>query len=252
MDKIRKIFDSLSKFFHLDIGYYIKNSFYLTFAQVVSTGIGLLLSITFTRLLTKELYGQWNYIFSILGFFAILTLPGLNTAVTQSVARGKDKVLIEATKVRFKWSVLGSLALFTIGIYYFVKGNVSLGKYIIIASLFLPFYHNLQIYTSFLSGKRQFKKQAKYPVIIQIVSVSITISVIYLSKNLTLILISNLLSVVLMRGIFFLKLQNILKIQLLKKMQFPLENTSHYKVSRVNLQHGEIKLLLDLYLVFLS
>lgn len=203
MDVLNKILEKIEVHTKLDIRYYVKNSFYLILAQIVSIILGLLLSIAFARLLPKEIYGQYGYIMSIFGIFAIFTLPGMSSAITQAVARGHDRVLIDATEEKFKWSVLGSIALFGVGIYYFLGSSILLGKCFMISSLFFPFYENFQTYAAFLSAKKQFDQVAKYQVIIQVISIPVTALVIYLSRNLMLILITNLFTFSLLRGYFF-------------------------------------------------
>jgi len=198
-----KIVGYIEKYLQLDLKYYIRNYLYLIVAEGVAMVLGLLLSVAFARLLPKELYGHWNYIFSIIGLLAIFTLPGMNTAIIQAVARGHEKVLVEGTKKRFKWSTLGSIGVLGVGIYYFLTGSIELGKAFMVFTLFLPFYENFQTYTAFLSGKKQFDKFAKYRIVTQIVSVLVTVTVIYLSRNLLLILTANLLSFSLLRGYFF-------------------------------------------------
>ena len=198
-----KIVDYIEKYLQLDLKYYMRNYLYLIVAEGVAMGLGLLLSVAFARLLPQELYGHWNYIFSITGILTIFTLPGMNTAITQAVARGHEGVLIEGTKQKFKWSTLGSIGTLGVGIYYFLTGSIELGKAFMVFTLFFPFYQNFQSYTAFLSGKKQFDKFAKYRIITQIVSVLLTVTVIYLSRNLLLILTANLLSFSLLRGYFF-------------------------------------------------
>jgi O-antigen/teichoic acid export membrane protein len=163
----------------------------------------LLLSVTFARLVSQEMYGQWSYILSVIGICAILTLPGMHTAITQSVASGNDRILIEGTKQRFKWSTLGILAMIGIGLYYFISGSPELGKGFLLASLFFPFYQNFDSYEPYFSGKKQFDRLARYRIAVNITAVLITILVIYLSRNLMLIVVSYLFSFSLLRGYFF-------------------------------------------------
>ena len=200
-----KFIDRIGKYFQLDLYYYIKNLFYLVAGQGAADLLGFVLSIAFAWLVAKEVYGQWNFILSIVGIFAILTLPGINTAIVQSVSSGHDRVLVKGAKQKFKWSILGTIATLGVGIYYFLSGDALLGKSLIIASLFFPFYHSLQIYASFFSGKKRFDKVAGYRFIIHAVSILATIAVIYLTRNLILILGTYLLSFSLLRG-FFLRL----------------------------------------------
>ena len=123
---IGRYISRIGNFIQLDLDYYIRNSFYLITARGVIMACGLLLSVTFARLVSQETYGQWNYLLSIIGICAILTLPGMNTAITQAVATGNDRVLIEGTKQRFKWSLLGSLILAGDRLYYLLVDNTGL------------------------------------------------------------------------------------------------------------------------------
>lgn len=202
-DRIVSVIDKLGNYVHLDLRYYIRNISFLTFAQVVTVGCGVLSSVAFARLMPKEVYGQYNYILAIIGALAIFSLPGMNTAIAQAVARGHDRVLVEGTKERFKWSVLGSIALFGVGIYYFLNDSTLLGKSFMISSLVFPFFENFQTYGAFLSGKKQFGKAAKYEAIAKVISTSVTVLVIYFSRNLLLILAAYLVSFSLVRAYFF-------------------------------------------------
>jgi len=200
---IGRYISRIGNFIQLDLDYYIRNSFYLITARGVIMACGLLLSVTFARLVSQETYGQWNYLLSIIGICAILTLPGMNTAITQAVATGKDRVLIEGTKQRFKWSLLGSLILAGVGLYYLLVDNTELGSGLLVAAFFLPFYQNFDSYMAYITGKKQFDRLAKYQIITQVAAILVTVLVIYLSRNLTVIVVAYLLSLSVLRGYFF-------------------------------------------------
>jgi len=198
-----KLLDRIGKYLQLDLYYYIKNFLYLVTARFGTDLARFALSIAFARLVTRDIYGQWNFILAIVGICVIFTLPGMGTAITQSVSTGHDGVLVQGTKQRFKWSVLGTFVVMGIGLYYWFSGEVVTGKSLFIASLFFPFYHNFINYISFFSGKKQFDKVAKYELITQVTSVLVTIGVIYFSRNLILIVAVYLLSFSILRGYFF-------------------------------------------------
>jgi len=203
---IGRYFSRLEKYLQLDFDYYIKNSFYLILARGTVMAVGLILSIVFARLMGQEMYGQWNYLLSIIGICAVFSMPGMNTAIVQSVATGQERILITATKSRFKWSLLGSLVIIGVGIYYTLTGEVELGKGFIAASLFFPFFQNLESYAAFLSGKKQFDTLAKYRIFTQLAVLAVTIPVIYSSQNLMFIVVAYLLSFSILRGYFFKKI----------------------------------------------
>jgi len=202
---IGRYFSRLEKYLQLDLDYYIKNSFYLILARGTVMAVGLLLSIVFARLVGQEVYGQWNYLLSIIGICAVFSMPGMNTAITQSVATGQERILFTATKSRFKWSLLGSLVIIGVGIYYTLTGEVELGKGFIAASLLFPFFQNFESYAAFLSGKKQFDTLAKYRIITQLAVLAVTVPVIYSSQNLMFIVVAYLLSFSILRGYFFKK-----------------------------------------------
>lgn len=198
-----KVLEKIEDYVQFDLRYYMKNASYLILAQGITMSFGLLLSITFARLLTKDLYGQWGYILSIIGILGIFTLPGMSTAIAQAVVKGHDRVLIEGTKEKFKWSIFGSIAVFGVGIYYFLNGSILLGKCFMVSSLFFPFYENFQTYNAFLSAKKSFDTVSKYQSITQALSTIVMVIVIYLSRNLMYILIAYFTSISLISGYFF-------------------------------------------------
>ena len=199
---VSRLLGRIGKYLQLDLYYYVKNSIYLISSQL---GIELTLfatSIAFARLVTKDIYGQWNFILSVIGVCGILSLPGIGTAITQAVSTGHDKVLARGTKVRLKWGVLGSLIVLGVGLYYLFSGDSAIAISLIIASLLFPLYHGFRSYASFFSGKKQFDKVAKYQLITHAVAAAATIAVIYFSRNLIYIAATYLLSFTVLRGYF--------------------------------------------------
>ena len=200
---ITKLLNRLGKYLQLDLYYYIKNSLYLFTSRIGTNLARFALSIAFARLVTQNLYGQWNFVMAIIGICAIVTLPGMNTAIVQSVSTGHERVLVQGTKQRFKWSGFGTFVLIGVGLYYWFSGENAIGKSLIIGSLFFPFYHSFLTYNAFFSGKKQFDKVAKYQLIVHVASTLVTIGVIYSSRNLILILTAYFLTFSILRGYFF-------------------------------------------------
>ncbi len=189
----------------LDLTYYFKSAPYLAAAQAVAIVCGILLSVAFARLVPKEVYGQYNYLFSILGMLMILTLPGMNTAISQAAARGYDQVFPKGVKLRLKWSLLGSLVAFGIGAFYYWQGSSTLGICLMAAALFFPPYSTGESYESFLYGKKRFGKASLYQSIAKVVSIAIPIAVMFYTKDLLWIVIAYLISFTVI-NIFFLLL----------------------------------------------
>ncbi len=203
MITLNKFVDRIGNCLQLDIRYYMKNTTYLVIARGIDIGCSLFLSILFARFLSKEMYGQYSFIFAILGILSLFTLSGMGAAITQAVANGHDHVLITGTKEKFKWSILGSVVVFGVGIYYFSTESLLLGKCFMISSLFFPFIYNFQTFQAFFAGKKQFNKVAKYQNITKVIFLLSVSIVIFLSRDLIYILITSLLASSLLGGYFF-------------------------------------------------
>lgn len=126
--------------FGLDLPYFVKNGFWVILRQGVGAITGLALSVAFARLATQEVFGQYQFILSILSIVSILSIPGLNTSIIRSAARGCDGDYKEVVRVSFIWSLLGVPALLIIGGYYYIYQSHPLGIALMISSIFFRFF----------------------------------------------------------------------------------------------------------------
>lgn len=200
---IYKILRYSERYTKTDMIYLSKGGFWLTFGQGVSILSAFLLSIAFANLLPKETYGNYKYILSIAGILAIPTLSGMNTALTQSVARGFDGSLFPVLKIKIKWGTLGSLASLVISAYYYLNGNEILAVSFLIASFFMPFMDSLLIYSAYLNGKKDFKNFSKYSIITKIIDAIIIAALLYSTDNLLILIFTYFLINTSLRLIFF-------------------------------------------------
>ncbi len=194
MRRFTSLIKNIERYVQFDLEYYVRNAPYLAIAQAVTIVCGTLLSAAFARLIPKQIYGQYTYIFSILGLLTILSLPGLNTAINQAAARGYDRVFTKGIRLRLKWSLLGSIAVFAIGAFYYWQNSLALGKSFMIAALFFPLYSVGGSYQSFLYGKKRFGKASLYQSITKVVSIVVPVAVIFYSQNLLWIVVAYLIS----------------------------------------------------------
>lgn len=200
--KIYNLLRFSEKYTKTDMVYLAKGSFWLTLGQIISSASFFLLAIAFANLLSKETYGIYRYVLSIVGILNISTLSGMNTAVAQAVARKFEGSVISALKMKIRWGTLGSAAsLFFAGYYYF-QVNIELTISFLIVSAFLPFMDSFTLYDSLLSGKKLFRISTNYGTISQLISAIILISALFLTNNLFLILLSYFLPWTITRFVF--------------------------------------------------
>lgn len=152
----------LEKYAKTDLVYVTRGSFWSTLSQIVVTFSSFLLSIAFAYFVSKEAYGQYKYILSLVGILSTFTLTGLNLATTQSIIRGFEGTLKYAFWQNIKWSVLFFLSAFGSSIYYFWNGNSSFGISILVVGCLWPFFTSTNYYACYLTAKKDFRRNAIY------------------------------------------------------------------------------------------
>ncbi len=182
-----KLVDNLvkkaGKFLHLDAKYFAKSGSYIVATHFIDGIMRLILSIVLARSLTQIVYGQFNFILSVLGTFGFLSLQGTTTSIARSVSRGHDASLIMGTKDRVKFSLFGSLALFITAGYMYWRNDVLLGHAFVACGIFFIPYFSLVGFESFLIGKRLFKELAIYKSLTSIIAVIPTIIAAFITKD---------------------------------------------------------------------
>ncbi len=142
--------------------YLARGSFWSITGQVSAALIALTLSIAMARYVPKAIYGQYKYVLAIVSVLSAFSLNGIGEAVLQSTARGFDGALADSFKANMRWSFaifIGSLAL---GGYYLIAGNFVLGLGVLLGGSLTPFLGSFNLYSPFLSGKKEFALQAWY------------------------------------------------------------------------------------------
>jgi len=201
--KLYKILRRSEKYTKTDMVYLARGGFWLSLGKIVGTIASFLSALAFANLLPKEIYGTYKYILTLLGTLAIFTLPGMNTAIVQAVARGYEGSFYQAFKTKLKWGCLGSLTAIILGLYYWYQGNIVLPIPLFLCAVFLPLMETSQIYISLLGGKKLFSYQVKYSAISRILSVTAMIAVLFLTDNLIWIITVYFISNTLINTFFY-------------------------------------------------
>jgi len=191
------------KYTKTDMVYLASGGFWITIGQAVSSISALALAIAFANLAPQETYGTYKYLLSLAAIFSIFTLPGMNSAIAQAVAKGDDSIVRPALRSRIQWSMLGTLISFAGGLYYFINGNVELGSALILIGVTIPFFDTFTLYNGYLTGKKNFKTETTYHLLSQTISVIFIIVTIFLTKNVLLILLAYFMPLAIVRFFIF-------------------------------------------------
>jgi O-antigen/teichoic acid export membrane protein len=171
------------KWIKTDMIYLTKGGFWLTVGQFFASLSAFLLSIAFANFLSKDDYGIYKYVLSIVGILMITNLRGINVSITQSVAQGNEGTAAAGIKTKIRWGLLGGLLAIIAGGYYFFRGNNILGTLLIITAPFLPLKDSYSAYGAILNGKKDFRRLALYGIIPNIVNAAIIAAVLFLTRS---------------------------------------------------------------------
>lgn len=150
------------KYTKTDMVYLATGGFWSTFAQIVTAGATLLLAIIVSRWVPKDAYGTYKYILSLVGLLGTFSLNNLSTAVFQSTASGHDGALKQGFWENLRWSLLIFIGTLAMAVYYFALHNNTIAIGILIAGTLSPFLTSANLAGSFLTGKKDFKRQSLY------------------------------------------------------------------------------------------
>ena len=193
------------KYVKTDMVYLAHGGFWLTSGQAIASLSSLLLAVAFANLVPKEVYGTYQYALSLMGILTIFTLTGMNTAVTQAVARNFEGTLKKSFWVQMKWNLIMFFASASGAIYYFVNGNKILAITLLIIGIFSPLSSSSNTYSAFLNGKKNFASLTKYGIASNLFSALVVFAAILLTKNPLWIIFANIVSTTAMNLFFYVR-----------------------------------------------
>lgn len=201
------LLDQTKKFgdrFGLDLPYFLGNGFWVVCRQMVGALSSLSVSVALAHLASQDVFGQYQFIFSVLSIVAILALPGLNTSLLQSVSRGNDGDYAVSVRKSFLWSIIGVPILAIIGLCYYVYSNQSIGIGFLVASIFFPFFYSLNLWDGFLQAKKLFRLTSIFSMFQSISSALLLLATTYYFHASLSIMIFTYLAIHVLFNVFFI------------------------------------------------
>ncbi len=207
----------------IDNVYFFKGGFWMMIAQVAFVLAGLALTIAFTRLGDKVLYGKYQFVLGLVATFMITMLPGANTALMQAVSRGYEKTLYPIFKQKFLWSLLGVAGLLvTAGYFLRVREDTTLAWIFTIAALNFPFLFWNTLVNSFFAGKGDFAHANFYLIVERLLTTAAVCAVLFITTNVVIVILTYFFVSTIANIIFFAQFQ----------MSFPLKPKTDPQATR--------------------
>ncbi len=174
-----------------DMVYLASGTFWSNLNAAVVAGMAFLGSIMFAHYLSKDAYGTYQYILSISGLLASLTLTGMNSAVVRAVARGHEGELKHAVRFQVVASVIPFVAGLCAAAWYFTHGNHALALAFVCTAIFMPLGNAYNTWTAYTAGKRLFRVGTYYGLVNNIVSYGSILLALFYSHNFLWIIFAN-------------------------------------------------------------
>lgn len=201
---LQRMLDAAERYFEINMEYVVRGGFWISVGQGVSIATSFILAYAFANYLPQDTYGTYKYILAVLGIAAIATLPGLNMAVLQAVARGFRGSVVPVLLMKIRWGFIGGLSLAATGAYYyFIGGNEVLGVGFFAAAVFVPFVDSLSIYTAVLSGQKKFREGAIESVVIALITTTSILAAVFFTQSAAMLVLAYCASYVVGRSLAF-------------------------------------------------
>lgn len=143
-----------------DLLYFATNGFWITIRQVLVACSSLAMIAALSRFVDPEVFGKYQLILSIVSLVMIFSLPGMSTALVQTIAQGKDGFYADAFRRSVWTSLIGSALLILLGFYYLMQ-DVELGIAIFVVAAVFPFISAFGLWEAYFQGRERFDIAAR-------------------------------------------------------------------------------------------
>jgi len=103
--------NAISARFKIDAHYFTKNTIIVMASQIIGIARGFVTGYLVARLFSKEMYGEYQFIASIMGMFALLGLPGFSAAVGRAWSRKEGFSMKHIMMIQLSVALIGSVLL---------------------------------------------------------------------------------------------------------------------------------------------
>lgn len=180
---IREKITALSKFFSTDVMYIAKSGFWMNANFIFVSIFGLISAVLFARIVSKEVYGTYQFVLAIASLIAVFAPNNVSNAVLRATAQGNEGDFIKATKFQLRWGVIASIIAICLSLWYAIHQNISLSLSLILIALFVPSTLALNTWNAYVQGKKDYKRYFFYNALTTIISYGGVFLMLFFSRN---------------------------------------------------------------------
>lgn len=151
--------ERLQKWLRTDVKYLYTGGTWTLLSYVIQVISGAILTIALANWLPKEVLGTYQFILAIVGILSVMTLSGIDSAITRAVAQGDEGAFLYGVRTKLKWNIIIFVFSNIFTTYYFLQGNTTLASCFFLISLCVPLLEAFKLYLPYLHGKQAFADQ---------------------------------------------------------------------------------------------
>jgi O-antigen/teichoic acid export membrane protein len=180
----------IGKRFGIDAHYFAKGSMLVLIGHAVSILRGIITGYLVARLFEKEIYGQYQFMLSIVGMLSLFGLAGLGNPVARAWARGESFSLRRITMVQLKVCLIGSAILLCCIPFLEHYHRQELWPFFLAAAVLFPLPPIAMVhFGGYTIGKARFDISLKATLVWSVIMTVATLGVILFSRSALLLLI---------------------------------------------------------------
>ena len=189
-----------------DMVYLIQGASWLTITQMVASLFGFIIVYILANTISPATLGEYRFLMTGFTLACVFALPGMRTALRESVPKGYRGNLKVAFWAMFRWGLVGSfLSILTAG-YFFKIDNLSLSIGFLVIATIVPLYNALTGYSEYLIAIKALRLNTIYSVTTRFLTMIVTILAVFAAPQFAwVILCAALLGTVIPNFIFHRK-----------------------------------------------
>jgi len=134
-----------------------KNAGLLLLANVIVTILALIRTPLITWIIPKEEYGMLGVVSAWIPFLQLISFSGMDGAAYHYVAKGRSWAFVTNLFYRLRWSILSSVVLLVIALYWMYQNQIGLAALFFIAGITYPFTVGMTASAGMLAAQERFK-----------------------------------------------------------------------------------------------
>ncbi|MBP9760708.1 MAG: oligosaccharide flippase family protein [Candidatus Magasanikbacteria bacterium] len=182
--------NQIKQYLKIDIHYLAKSGFWLTLKQLVISITSFLLTIALANVLTPDEYGLFRYILAAVSILILTSLPGMSTALQQTVAQGNDKTIVSIIKTRLYWGSIGAILCLALSGFYYIQQNISIASIYLALTPILLVLSPFSSFDDYLIGKKKFQLSTMLTTIGIVGQMLFLLSILYVTHNINVVILS--------------------------------------------------------------